>query len=534
MNAEMENVFHEAKGWTRFVRDAVLHPIPSGGVIATVAAVALVVWWSSRSPSEQAPRRWEGGGAAIETDLFHGLVKPAAAGPDPSGPDESIPAKPADWSQPHVSVYSVPAPAAPHPHRTLRDLGDHGQAHAIDFLAKDSSAEPHSWKQLQEALSDGSVSSAGEKDPFRFDRILVATVAKGADWNPGDRMMWTRVFVQPINFSFAGYTVAATENDSVKVTSVEATNTRKVSADIGLTIPGVEGPKASFGPSGERTVKTTSEINAQYEKLGIDIVPNFLRIIRESETGGDVVGNTMVSLSMITDPWNIRRLAPREKKDAVEARAAKVKEHEARESDELRLLVTGVHIAEDSDSDKAKDPITVMPEAPIPHCPLIARIWMLYEQRLINNGRQFYDEGHQDVTFLRAAEEKRDVEMVAADDVSPAVWSIKILHGEGKTAGPEFVKAHIEENGPWRELVFTDYSLAVRAIHWFRTQSENYNGNGKLKFNYLDKVNKIKHANRNDEKLAVLPSLVPVKRTQNECAKDYNPSNRGYESLATD
>jgi len=235
---------------------------------------------------------------------------------------------------------------------------------------------------------------------------------------------------------------------------------------------------------------------------------------------------------MITDPWNIRKLAPREKKDALEARAAKVKKYEAEESDELRLLVTGVRIAEDGPTDVERDPITVMPQAPIPHCPLIARVWMLYEQRLINNGREFYDEGHQDVTFLRAAEEKRDIEMVGADDVSPAVWSIKILHEEGKTESPEFVKAHLEENAPWRELVFTDYGLTVRAIHWFRTQSGNYNDKDKLKFNYLDEVNEIKGANRNNDKPTVMPSLVPVKRTQNECAQDYNPGNRGYKSLA--
>jgi hypothetical protein len=98
----------------------------------------------------------------------------------------------------------------------------------------------------------------GEGDPFKFDRVLVATVTKGVNWDPGDRMMWTRVFVEPINFTFTGYTVAASDNVTVKVTSVEATKTRKFSADLGLTLPGVEeGPKASVGPSNERTIKTT-------------------------------------------------------------------------------------------------------------------------------------------------------------------------------------------------------------------------------------------------------------------------------------
>jgi hypothetical protein len=165
-----------------------------------------------------------------------------------------------DWSRPRVAVYSVPAPAPYHPHPTLRDLGDNGQAHAIDFLAKDPTTEKESWAQLEEALTDKKDFALGENDPFRFDRILVATVTKRTDWNPGDRMMWTRLFVEPINFSFAGYTIAATENENVKVTSMEVTDTRKLSAEIGLTIPSLEGSKARLNPSDEHTVKRTFDI----------------------------------------------------------------------------------------------------------------------------------------------------------------------------------------------------------------------------------------------------------------------------------
>ena len=90
----------------------------------------------------------------------------------------------------------------------MRDLTDGGQAEAIRFLEKDSgsSMKGDSWADLQGALDDFGV-KVGERDPFRFDRVLVANVAKGVDWRPGDRMMWTRVLVQPINFTFAGYSV---------------------------------------------------------------------------------------------------------------------------------------------------------------------------------------------------------------------------------------------------------------------------------------------------------------------------------------
>jgi hypothetical protein len=45
-------------------------------------------------------------------------------------------------------------------------------------------------------------------------------------------MLWSRVLIQPINFLFAGYTVAATENQTVRVTSIETTRTKKLSAEL--------------------------------------------------------------------------------------------------------------------------------------------------------------------------------------------------------------------------------------------------------------------------------------------------------------
>ena len=43
-------------------------------------------------------------------------------------------------------------------------------------------------------------------------------------------------------------------------------------------------------------------MNAQYEKLGIDIMRGFLRIMREGGKESDAVGNTKVPLTAVTDP----------------------------------------------------------------------------------------------------------------------------------------------------------------------------------------------------------------------------------------
>jgi hypothetical protein len=211
-------------------------------------------------------------------------------------------------------------------------------------------------------------------------------------------------------------------------------------------------------------------------------MPNFLKMVRESETGGDVVGNTTVSLSVVTDPWMIRKnkLAERDEE-------RNVREEKARADNEVRLLVTDVHLDEDGSSylEKKQAPITVLPQAPIPHCPLKARVWMLYEQRKINLGREYYDESRQAVRLFRDVDKVREVEIVGADDVSPAVWSIQIIPKQQPAASvqtPKFLGARLENNASFRELVFTDYGLATKALHWIRTKSTG--SAGRLKLNY--------------------------------------------------
>jgi hypothetical protein len=342
---------------------------------------------------------------------------------------------------------------------TVQNLSDAGQAHAIDFIAKDAGKADVAWRQLSKSLT-GPQGGTENRDPYRVDRILVATVAKGLSAMPADRLLWTRVFVKPINFKFAGYTIAATENETVKISSVEATNVRKLSADIGLAIPGMDGSKIGLAPSSERTVKTTSDVSAQYERLGVDIMPTFLRIIRESGAGGDVIGNTTVALSMTTDPEMIladKNLTPPEP--------------------DIHLVVTGVHL----DDDNKEPSVDVLPVVPLPHCALRAKISAIYEQRHVQTGREFYDESRQEVFFIHDVFDERTVELIGADDVSPFVWSIQLVPmnetpkklGTHPTLNARFsgVNAPVNSGGSWRQLVFSDYGRAVTLAHWVRTHS---------------------------------------------------------------
>jgi hypothetical protein len=446
---------------------------------------------------------------------------------DPAVTEGGVPVAtaPINWAMPHVAVYSVPAVKSPRWRPTVRDLTDSGQAHAIELLAKDPAKESAVWSALQASMIDPKEFSAEDKDPLQFERVLVATVTKGTDWLPGDRMQWTRVLVAPINFSFAGYTVASTDSDTVKVQSIENTNTRKLSADIGLTIPGLDGPKTDVVPSSERTVKTTSDVNAQYERLGVDITPTFLRIIRESEAGGDVVGNTLISLSVTTDPSMIRFSDPLDRQpdssprkiihEAISNLLRPVRAIDPSKDDDVVLLVTG-SVLEDGAlglrEDKAS--ISVSPQRPVPHCPLMARVWMLYEERHINKGREFYDESKQEVSFLRYADEPRDVEVVSADDVSPAIWSIQILPPGAPTDHKTLLLgARVDDSSPYRELVFTDFRQASAVTRWARTHPGTTISH--LTLNYADQGG----------------SLVPIRKTDNDCKPQSSATREVYQPV---
>jgi hypothetical protein len=461
------------------------------GVVAAGLFVVLQIW-RPRATGE-ADLRWNKVLLDEKSPCYAHLVSQRRFGQCVHNAKHPLRPRIYDWVKANVAVYTTAA--TPHPTPTLRDLSDAGQAEAIRFLELGSGLKGGAWADLQGTLND-SDAKVGERDPFRFDRTLIANVAKGVDWRPGDRMLWTRVLIQPINFKFAGYSVAETDNETQKVSSVEATASRKLSPEFSATIPGVEGPKVSLGASSERDVKMSSDITAQYEKLGIDITPDFLRIIRESERGLDAVGNTRVPLTVATDPEMIWRQYPYDK-DAARRPAA---------GDPIVLLVTHFHgdgVDKPSDGDnpkpaiddepaKAPKPaIDILPQEPVPHCPLRARVWMLYEEHRVDRGREHYDEATQDVTLWHDAEDKQDVEVMSADEVSPAVWSLRLCE-DALCAGKDiyFLMATVktpdgaQNRSLWRKVVFTDYGVAIRVAHWLRMNHTNTPPNTDYRFNY--------------------------------------------------
>jgi hypothetical protein len=142
-----------------------------------------VLLWLAAGSGSPVPKGWKTLNQEKQSPAYDGFVNPPLTGAASQCPDRSAHPPYHDWNKPHVAVYS--AAATRHPLPTLRDLSDRGQAEAIEFLEKAQTREGQSWTKLRDALSDTEAPALGEKDPFRFDRLLVGTVAEGASWDPG-------------------------------------------------------------------------------------------------------------------------------------------------------------------------------------------------------------------------------------------------------------------------------------------------------------------------------------------------------------
>jgi hypothetical protein len=412
----------------------------SGVVIGAVLGGGGYWRYSGPAPEEQ---RWTNSDPLTPTE--HTLFK-ALVGNTPHGET---------WRKPTVTVYSAPY-LAPRPAPiTLRDFSNTAQAHVLDLIAGPA-APKTAWQDLMKKIGDPA-SEAERTDPYRANRVLIATVLKGMDTLPGDRLLWTRIFVQPINFEFAGYTIAATDSRTLKLASIQNATSTKLSVSTGVTAPGLAKP--DVGQDIERTQTATTDLSEQYENLGIDIEPSFLRIVRESSAGGDVSGNTAVELSMLTDATKIW---------CKMLNGAGSCTPKAEYADRLGLLVTGARF------DGPGEPkLNVLPQTLLPHCPLKAKVWMLYEMRQITSGRQHVMEGRQQIEISKDAYDAEEVEIVPADDIAPAVWSIKLTDGEEMASQKSHDLAARVGDSNERPLVFTDFLTASELSHWLKDQLAN-------------------------------------------------------------
>jgi hypothetical protein len=108
--------------------------------------------------------------------------------------------------------------------------------------------------------------------------------------------------------------------------------------------------------------------------------------------------------------------------------------------------------------------------------------------------------------LVHDAQDKQDVEIMDADEVSPAIVSLRLCENSKRDDDSEFLRARDRSNDlPWRRVVFTNYRDAIGLARWLRAHQQNSLPNSAYQFNYPSDTGK---AN---------VSLVPVTTAGNEC-----------------
>ena len=123
---------------------------------------------------------------------------------------------------------------------------------------------------------------------------------------------------------------------------------------------------------------------------------------------------------------------------------------------------------------------------------------MLYERRVIKSGEAHYMEGRQAVELIKDGEPVHEVEIVPADDIAPAVWSIRTLENENETLQAK------TGDGEMHDLVFTDLGMASELIHW-------------LKANHGGPLQEVQFSDRKGQ------TWIPHKQTVKDCDSSSHP-----------
>jgi hypothetical protein len=345
-------------------------------------------------------------------------------------------------------VHQHSPPKDPAPSLTIKDYSDRGQETLIDRLTR-RGAKPD---EIRAALAKPITSrSANASDPsitpkqelYRFDRNLVATVTKGLAAKPGERLMWTWILIKPVNFEFTGYTVVATDNQSLNVEHIQHQTTTQVQGQVSATVPGPAKVSPSLTGSVTNEYTTSADIAQEYEKLGVDILPRFLRIYRESERNLDVAGNTLISMSILADPSFVVN---------------------SKVNPTTRIIrATNLKVTKDGTALPPKDAsfdVEII-KSPL-HCPLRAQVRLIYQIRKINANERSYVEGEQRVRIEQHASDWGSVDVVSADDVVPGSFGI---------FDTERIAIHVTTpNGERLPLAFVDYETARAMANWMNVQ----------------------------------------------------------------
>ncbi|HEX8124205.1 MAG TPA: hypothetical protein VF548_01330 [Allosphingosinicella sp.] len=355
---------------------------------------------------------------------------------------------------PDVQVYSIATPTPPGKIR-LTELSDHGQAALIEALAGTGvdAAALRSW--VASPLSTDKAGS-GLLDRASLDRTLIISVSKGFEAQPGDRLMRTIVTITPHRpndaarppFEFAGYTIAATDNKVQDIAHLETKSDASLTATVAPTISstGANSLAGSLVGALSRSHTTSADIKQQYENLNVDITPQRLRITRESERGLDVVGNTIIALTLATPSYTDRPSA--------------------------FLASSGKFFAKGKAVAPKAAALSIRPYRHLAACPLEADVVMQYQLRRIVRGREYYTEGKQRVAIVTNAVSRPKQILVRGEEALGELYQVMVY--AGGSDGVALMASTVD--GGQQRLLFSDYGEATALAAWMKGRRDTLIG----------------------------------------------------------
>lgn len=344
---------------------------------------------------------------------------------------------------PSVSVYAF-APPKPSTRTGLGALSDHGQAALIEAYSR----TPAGAEALRKALNtplEGEGSS-GSVDRSRLSRTIVISVRKGNTSQPGDRLMRTVVTITPRRlpgdsvspFEFAGYTVAATDTKVQNIAKLETTSEASLSASLAPEIGGFGDNSVSGELSRSHT--TSADIVQQYENLGIDIRPTEMVVTRESERGLDVVGNTLVALTLAANDTD------RASSDAVLA-------------GRTTLFEKGQPLA------AGKATLELKRFTYLSRCAMDVDVTLHFQMRRITAGREYYTEGKQTVSLSTGSVGPVGQTLLRAQDIQTPLYVVQDIGTNSSVLAALFTSTPIAPEAT-RLLLFDSFEDATQMAFW--------------------------------------------------------------------
>lgn len=301
---------------------------------------------------------------------------------------------------------------------TVKALPERAAAAYVEAMAPRTEGA----KGLREALAEPIKRPGGGIDRTSLSRVITVSVQRPLV-RPGDRYLMTIVDLKTAGaFTFTGFQSAATEYNTINIGTVSISNQTATKAEIDPKFGSDLIGTGAFSISSTRTDSANRTV-AERGQLSVLVPPDGLSILRTGAETIDLTGNTLVKLTVQLDPndaWKLQIAAPK----------LFDKDGKLQEPDKASVELTTAFLP---------------PPRDLYVCGSIT-----YQDRVIDVGAEYLDEGRQQVSLRDGVVPWTPYLLVPASDLAPPIW--EIMTPNGALAIDTGVKTQV--------LHFTDYETA--------------------------------------------------------------------------